>query len=219
MKKSIKEYSTDSQTALKTLDQSTKTGLEDLQTKHSELQQSMINRLNAVYEQINKEHTHFEDKDKGQTVLHEGVSKRIRIITNEIDDLKKQLDGQVVIVRRIETVEAKAQELWEQMDNVKNGSNEDTTEHLMNDIKSVTNTIFAIKSSLHKELADFKEDVSKGFQTNSTAVLEDKLNERINDSVKALTRQSADRLETKKSLRVLEKQLRNIFDIVTFMLN
>jgi hypothetical protein len=47
-------------------------------------------------------------------VLHEGVSKRIRIITNEIDDLKKQLDGQVVIVRRIETVEAKAQELWEQ---------------------------------------------------------------------------------------------------------
>jgi hypothetical protein len=46
-------------------------------------------------------------------VLHEGVSKRIRIITNEIDDLKKQLDGQVVIVRRIETVEAKAQELWE----------------------------------------------------------------------------------------------------------
>lgn len=105
------------------------------------------------------------------------------------------------------------------MDNVKSGSNEDTTEHLMNDIKSVTNTIFAIKSSLHKELADLKEDVSKGFQTNSTAVLEDKLNERINDSVKALTRQSADRLETKKSLRVLEKQLRNIFDIVTFMLN
>lgn len=47
--------------------------------------------------------------------------------------------------------------------------------------------------------------MSKGFQTNSTAVLEDKLNERINDSVKALTRQSADRLETKKSLRVLEK--------------
>ena len=152
-------------------------------------------------------------------MLHEGVSKRIRIITNEIDDLKKQLDGQVVIVRRIEAVEAKAQELWEQLDNVKSGSNEDTTEHLMNDIKSVTNTIFAIKSSLHKELADFKEDVSKGFQTNSTAVLEDKLNERINDSVKALTRQSADRLETKKGLRVLEKQLRNIFDIVTFMLN
>jgi hypothetical protein len=152
-------------------------------------------------------------------VLHEGVSKRIRIITNEIDDIKKQLDGQVIIVRRIEAVEAKAQELWEQMDNVKSGSNEDTTEHLMNDIKSVTNTIFSIKSSLHKELSDFKEDVNKGFQTNSTAILEEKLNERINDSVKALTRQSADRLETKKSLRVLEKQLRNIFDIVTFMLN
>ena len=37
--------------------------------------------------------------------------------------------------------------------------------------------------------------------------------------MKALTKQSADRLETKKSLRVLEKQLRNVFDVVTFMLN
>lgn len=85
-------------------------------------------------------------------MLHEGVSKRIRIITNEIDDVKKQLDGQVVIVRRIEAVESKAQDLWEMMDSVKNGSNDETNEHLMNDIKSVSNTIFAIKSSLHKEL-------------------------------------------------------------------
>ena len=85
-------------------------------------------------------------------MLHEGVSKRIRIITNEIDDVKKQLDGQVVIVRRIEAVESKAQDLWEMMASVKNGSNDETNEHLMNDIKSVTNTIFAIKSSLHKEL-------------------------------------------------------------------
>jgi hypothetical protein len=50
-------------------------------------------------------------------------------------------------------------------------------------------------------------------------VLEDKLNERINDSIKALTKQSADRLETKKNMRVLEKQLRNVFDVVAFMLN
>ena len=61
-------------------------------------------------------------------------------------------------------------------------------EHLANDIKSVTNTIFAIKSSLHKELTDFKEEVGKGFKVNSTQVLEEKLNERINDTVKALTR-------------------------------
>lgn len=41
----------------------------------------------------------------------------------------------------------------------------------------------------------------------------------MNDTVKALTRQSADRVETKKGLRVIEKQLRNVFDVVTFMLN
>jgi hypothetical protein len=106
----------------------------------------------------------IEDKDKGQTALHEGVNKRLRIITNEVDDLKKQLDGQIVLVRRIEAVEAKAHELWEMMDEVKSGAgNGEAQEHLMNDIKSVTSTVFAIKSSLNKELHEFKEEVSKGF--------------------------------------------------------
>ena len=106
------------------------------------------------------------------------------------------------------------------MDDVKvGGSSGEAQEHMMNDIKSVTSTVFAIKSTLHKELHEFKEEVSKGFQTNNTQALEEKINDKISDTIKALTRQSADRIETKKNLRVLEKQLRNVFDVVTFMLN
>ena len=72
-------------------------------------------------------------------------------------------------MRRIEAVETKAQDLWELMDDVKSGSQGgEATEHLQNDIKSITNTIFAIKGQLNKEIHEFKEEVNKNFQVNST---------------------------------------------------
>lgn len=48
-------------------------------------------------------------------------------------------------------------------------------------------------------------EINKGFEINSNAVIEEKLTTRINDVITALTRQMADRHETKKSIRVLEK--------------
>ncbi len=39
------------------------------------------------------------------------------------------------------------------MDDVKDeGKRGDSNEHLASDLKSITNTVFAIKSSLHKEI-------------------------------------------------------------------
>ena len=40
----------------------------------------------------------------------------------------------------------------------------------------------------------------------------------MNDIVKALTKQAADRIETMKNFRVLEKQLKNVFEIVIFQM-
>ena len=45
-----------------------------------------------------------------------------------------------------------------------------------------------------------------GFEVNSNSLLEAKINERLADAVTALTRQLADRMETKKAQRILEKQ-------------
>lgn len=58
-----------------------------------------------------------------------------------------------------------------------------------------------------------------GFEINSNALLEAKINERLADTVTLLTRQSADRMETKKADRILEKQQKNMFDILVFILN
>ena len=38
--------------------------------------------------------------------------------------------------------------------------------------------------------------------------------ERMNDIVKALTKQLADKNETKKALKLLEKQIKNLYDLI-----
>ena len=61
--------------------------------------------------------------------------------------------------------------------------------------------------------------MDRQFQINNTADLEVKMVERMNDMVKALTRSSADRHETKKNFRVIDKQLKNLYEIMMFQLN
>jgi hypothetical protein len=45
----------------------------------------------------------------------------------------------------------------------------------------------------------------EGFLQNSNDLVENKMIDKMNEVVKAMTRQMADRLETKKSLRLMDK--------------
>lgn len=60
--------------------------------------------------------------------------------------------------------------------------------------------------------------MKKGFEINCTSDLEVKLVDRMNDMIKALTKNMADRVDTRKNFRLIEKQVRNIFDIMVFLL-
>jgi hypothetical protein len=55
--------------------------------------------------------------------------------------------------------------------------------------------------------------MQQGFGKNDCTALEIKLVERMNDITVALTRELADRKDTKKNFRLVERQLRNIFTI------
>ena len=70
----------------------------------------------------------------------------------------------------------------------------------------------------HKKFEELKDDIRKAVEANTTAELEIKLTERINDAVKVLTRTMADRHETKKNFRVLDKQVKNVFEILMYYL-
>jgi hypothetical protein len=45
--------------------------------------------------------------------------------------------------------------------------------------------------------------------------LEKTIMERLNDIVNALTKQFADKADTKKALKLLEKQIKNLYDLIT----
>ncbi len=159
------------------------------------------------------------DKDAQRGDQIDVVKKSLRTVTGEVDDLRKQLDGFTIIFRRIDAIETKTHDLWELIESVKKGSQAEVNENVITELKNVSNSVFQIKNTLNKRIDELKEDTTLQFERNSVEKLEEKINEKINDVVQALTRQCADRLDTKKNLRVIEKQLKNVFDVVTFMLN
>jgi len=67
---------------------------------------------------------------------------------------------------------------------------------------------------LGKRLDNLTEEVKLGFIKNNCEVLEAKMVLRMNDVTVALTRELADRRETKKHFRLVERQLKNIFSIL-----
>lgn len=147
------------------------------------------------------------------------MNKRFKTLTTEIDEIRGNLDSQVILLKRIEGVEAKAQDLWVLMEKsgrvvgkAPEGAGEEGT-------KALAATVSGLRVQLTKRLDDLKAEVAAGFELNSNALLEAKFNERLADAVTALTRQLADRLETKKAYRVMEKQQKNMFEILTFVLN
>lgn len=81
------------------------------------------------------------------------------------------------------------------------------------------NGLFSAKSHLNKRIDEMRDEIESAFAMCSNDVLEVKLTERMNEAIQMLTRQSADRIETKKTLRILEKQIKNVFDVTTFILS
>ena len=69
------------------------------------------------------------------------------------------------------------------------------------------------KVQIIKKLEELKQDIDDRFAKNSTDVLEAKLIDRMNDIVKCLTRETADREDTKKNFKLVDRQIRNVFRI------
>jgi hypothetical protein len=108
------------------------------------------------------------------------------------------------ISRRIENVEAKAHDTLLMCEEVKRNI-PPSSEHLFSELKAMNVSLQNFKHMTHKRIEEVREETRINFEKNSTAELEVKIIERMNDVVKALTRQMADRHDTKKNFRVLDK--------------
>lgn len=158
---------------------------------------------------------------------YDKLNKRISNLYNEVDIVKTGTELQNKLAKRLEHVEAKAQDIWFMLGDIRK-SIPPSSEVMMNDLKQQTVSLQNFKHQTHKRFDEIKDEFKKAMDANNVADLEGKssiyllylvkLTERINEAVKVLTRTSADRHETKKNFRILEKQVKNIFEILMFTL-
>ena len=147
----------------------------------------------------------------------------MRVITAELDEFKKSVEPNIMIMSgRLEQVETKAADLWHSVEDLSKktgGQSGSVEEQVWAEIKTLQNNLFSTKSNINKRIDEIQDEIESAFAMCSNDVVEAKLTERMNEAIQLLTRQSADRIETKKTLRVLEKQIKNVFDITTFILS
>jgi hypothetical protein len=67
-----------------------------------------------------------------------------------------------------------------------------------------------------KKIDSFKDEINVWMEKNSTEILEKKLIERMNEIIKVLTRELADKKETNKNFKLIDKELKNIFTMTLF---
>ena len=80
-------------------------------------------------------------------------------------------------------------------------------------INMLMNDVETLKKEFAKWIKDFQDQLNTKADLESLQALEKSLMERINDIVKALTKQLADKNDTKKALKLLERQLKNLYDL------
>lgn len=83
----------------------------------------------------------------------------------------------------------------------------------MADIKNIDVILRETKTTLMKRMDTLKQDIDDKFEANNPDKVERKMIERMNDAVVVLTRTMADRGDTKKNIRILERQIHNVFKI------
>jgi hypothetical protein len=69
------------------------------------------------------------------------------------------------------------------------------------------------KTSTIRKVEKLRQEMIDGFEKNNCDNLEVKIVNRMNDVIVGLTKELADRTDTRKNFRLIERQLRNIFNM------
>ena len=95
------------------------------------------------------------------------------------------------------------------------GIDDATLKELLNRMAALENELANLKNEVqyNGNLGGIKEMLAEKADLKTVQALENSLLERLNDIVKALSKQFADRNDTKKALKLLEKNLKNMYDL------
>jgi predicted transcriptional regulator len=70
-----------------------------------------------------------------------------------------------------------------------------------------------LKNQFSKWIKEMQDGLNKKADMEALKLLEQSLIERLNEMVKALAKQFSDKTDTKKAMKLLERQMKNLYDL------
>lgn len=150
------------------------------------------------------------------------INKRNRNLASDIDTLKGLQSQQFELNAKIEALELKNIDLGNAFEEAKKFVH--TSKHIVAepnqsaDFKNLEIQIRDVRITLGKKLDKFKAEVIDWQEKNKTDLLEARLIERNDEIVRTLTRELADRQDTKKNFKLVERQLKNQLQLIVHAL-
>mmetsp|Transcript_18690 Transcript_18690/g.17801 ORF Transcript_18690/g.17801 Transcript_18690/m.17801 type:complete len:166 (-) Transcript_18690:774-1271(-) len=119
--------------------------------------------------------------------------------------------------KRLEAAEGRNLELHNNFETIKKNIPA-TVEHLGQDLRAMNVSLQNFKHLVHQKFEEVREEFRVINSKHTIVDLERRMTERMDDIIRALTKQMADRSDTKRNFKILDKQVHNLFDLLLFYL-
>ena len=94
------------------------------------------------------------------------------------------------------------------------GVDEESFRALEKRVSALENELNAFRNEIAKILKDLQDQINQKADLDALAELEKSMMNKLDEVVKALIKQLADKNDTKKALKALEKQLKNLYELI-----
>ena len=196
---------------------------------------ALMMRLNMLTEEV-KRKADKNDLEKLRLELKQYTDEEVNKLRKEISDSLEGLRFEIErlraefenfknrdfqdLVNRVSTLEKRVSTLVTQFGNFKmpestgsGGVSEAQFRALEARVAALENELHSLKNEFAKWMKELQDALNGKADLSSLTELEKLLMERLNEIVKALTKQFADKNETKRALKLLERQLKNLYDL------
>lgn len=147
-------------------------------------------KQNAAHDQLRAEFDHHKSKDfAGLVDRVTALEKRLNRLETIVNNLPKESGGGT------------------------GGVSEERFMELVARVDKLEADLAALRDLFANWQKTFQDELNTKLDKNALAEFESTIMIRLNDIVAALTKQFADKAETKKALKLLERQVKNLYDL------
>lgn len=179
-----------------------------------------LSKLEYESERLDKEKADKKDLDSLLRRMSE-LESQLRAMSSLSADGSISADALIKLTQRIEKLEQSLAEMKKSnnqntisFQETKSSIGDDSMiKELNNKINQLRNDLEALRNEFARWLKEMQDSLNSKADLSALSDLEKLLMDRMNEIVKALTKQLADKNDTKKALKILEKQLKNLYEL------